>query len=446
MNTTTRRGFLGFAVASGALGVVGCSAPGSDSSGTTSTGPVSTSLPTGSLSFDMTVATGNGLYAKLVKLYEKKFPDVTVNLREEGFNSLVTNEARIASSNDPPDVLYLNAFGNLVKDGLLTSLDPYAEAYGWSEWSQSQFRTTSSTDEGVRGSGHLYGAGPGFGTTGVFYNKKLAEQVGMTTPPDTLEELESVLAAAKAKGVLPFMSDGKDARTAYPLQNLMMIYTSDPDALSSWFFGTPGTTIDTPEVLEAVQKLDEWVGKGYFPDDVNSQDSTTSMNQYMSGKGLFYVDGNWDAPALDKNNSGEFGFFPFPAKESGGVHYSMSAATLLAVPSKATAKDEAVSFLNFVQTDDDARQAALDIGGLIPAGPNDANPVSAKAGSALEGCVESFDQVLQENGLVEFMANATSSMLQSTLTPQIQLLFAGKTTPEAFIEKVQSDFESVVGS
>ena len=50
---------------------------------------------------------------------------------------------------------------------------------------------------GQRGDGPLYAMGLNFSMTGVFYNKKLAAQVGMSQPPSTLAEFDAVLQQAK---------------------------------------------------------------------------------------------------------------------------------------------------------------------------------------------------------------------------------------------------------
>ncbi len=53
--------------------------------------------------------------------------------------------------------------------------------------------------------------------------------------------------------------------------------------------------------------------------------------------------------------------------------------------------------------------------------------------------------MLKSNGLVGFLADATASIHVNSLIPQTQLLLAGKTTPEAYAAKVQSDYERDLG-
>jgi raffinose/stachyose/melibiose transport system substrate-binding protein len=104
------------------------------------------------------------------------------------------------------------------------------------------------------------------------------------------------------------------------------------------------------------------------------------------------------------------------------------------------------AFLNFIQTDPTARQDTVTLGGVVPAGPTDATMPQAPKGSVVAATVAAFQQLLKGNGLVDFMANATASIEVNTLLPQTQLLVAGKTSPTAFAAKIQSDYQSDLGS
>ncbi len=116
-----------------------------------------------------------------------------------------------------------------------------------------------------RGSGPLYAMGLNFSMTGVFYNKKLAEQVGMTSAPATVPELDAVLPKAKAAGITPIVqfNGGATGGLAFPLQNLMAAY-GDPAPINDWIFQKPGATIDTDTNLQATQHLQKWINAGYF--------------------------------------------------------------------------------------------------------------------------------------------------------------------------------------
>jgi raffinose/stachyose/melibiose transport system substrate-binding protein len=119
----------------------------------------------------------------------------------------------------------------------------------------------------------------------------------------------------------------------------------------------------------------------------------------------------------------------------------MTAADTLAISAKSSHADVAAAFLNFVQTDAEARQQTVTVGGIVPAGPADAPAPTAPSGSAVAATVTAFQTLLTSNGLVGFMADATASIHVNSLTPQTQLLLAGKTSPQAFAAKVQADYE-----
>jgi raffinose/stachyose/melibiose transport system substrate-binding protein len=387
------------------------------------------------------------LYTAFGAAFHAKYSNVTVKVSSEDYNSLVTDAPRLISGGDVPDLIRLASFGNLVKDNLILDLDPYAAAYGWDQWPQSQFASTRIASNGTqRGTGALYGVGPGFGLTGVYYNKALAAQIGMTTPPATLADFEQLLARAKTAGLLPIMINGKDGGQIFPLQNLEMDYAGGTQQTEAWIYDTPGATLNTAATVQAATTLQQWAKDGYFPSDVTSIDQTEAPSDFESGKGVFFPSGNWQAPGLDKSAPGKFGFFLFPPNTAGGSFSAMTATDLLAIPTKSKNAAVAAAFLNFVQVDPGARQDTLTLGGVVPAGPADAAAPTATAGSVVAATVSSFQQLVKSNGLADFLANATASIQVNTLLPQSQLLMAGKTSPAAFAAKLQSDYASSLGN
>ncbi|MFI6428304.1 ABC transporter substrate-binding protein [Promicromonospora sp. NPDC050880] len=421
-----------------------CGAPGAQSPLSDTPESVSTSIGDTPVTLQVLVSTPDvALYEKLGQAFQDEHPTVTVQVTGEDFNNLTTNVPRLISGTEVPDLVRLASFGNLVEDGLLTNLDPYAEAYGWTEWPQSQFASTRVGEDGrQRGTGHLYGAGPGFGLTGVYYNTALAARIGMTEPPATLDAFEESLQKAKDAGLLPMMVNGKDGGLAYPLQNLQMNYAGGTQVVQDWNYNTPGANIDTPALVDAAATLQRWGQEGYLPADVNSIDQTQAPARFAEGEGVFFPSGNWQAPTLQETGKGEIGFFLFPPEKAGDPVTAMTAAGVLAIPTKAAQRDVAAAFLDFIQTDPGARQSTLDLLGLPPGGPADAPAPDSEPGSLVAGTVESFQTLLESDGLVDFMSNSTASMHASTLIPQTQLLVSGKTSPAEFSAAIQADYEN----
>ncbi len=129
--------------------------------------------------------TGFPYQQALADEFTKQFPNVTWNIREDQFNNLMTQTPRLLSGDNPPDLIRLPTMVDLVRDGLLLDLEPYVAAYGWDQWPASLLSPQRVADGGrPRGEGDLYAGGLNKATTGVFYNKEQAAQIGMTEPPD----------------------------------------------------------------------------------------------------------------------------------------------------------------------------------------------------------------------------------------------------------------------
>ena len=386
------------------------------------------------------------LFQQYAKLFEAKYPNITVNVIGQDFNTLQTNVPRILAGSNVPDIIRLGAFGNTVADGQLTNLDPYAATYGWNSWPQAQFESTRSNAAGTeRGIGSLYGVGPGFGLTGVYYDKALLSHIGASAPT-TLSALAADMATAKAKGILPMVISGPAQTLAFALQNLEVDYQNSVTPVQDWNYDKPGASINIPSFVKAAATLATWSKDGYFPTDVNSLQESDAVAEFDSGKGLFYVSGNWDAPAIDKAAPGKFGFVGFPPATAGGITDAMSASDLQVIPIKAAHPAQAAAFLNFIQTDQAARQDSLDMGGYVPGGPASAAQLTTTAGSAVSGTVAFFAQATASNELTEFMVNATSSISASTLVPETELLIGDKVTPASFASTVQSQYVSQLAS
>jgi raffinose/stachyose/melibiose transport system substrate-binding protein len=427
--------------------LVACGAPGADSSGGPNPDEPATKPESVSIPLRVLVSTPDvPLYEALAKQFEAQHPEADVTVDSEDFSSLITNAPRILSTSNPPDIIKLASFGNLVKDEMIISLDGYADAYGWDQWPQSQFLSARVAVDGkTRGTGSLYGVGPGFGLTGVYYNKALAGQIGMTEPPRSLAEFEDLLGRAREGGLLPIMVNGKDGGTTFLLQNLQMDYAGTNEAMQAWTFNQAGADIDVEPTVQAAAALQGWAQDGYLPDDVNGIDQSTAPIRFKEGEGVFFPSGNWQAPGLDASR-GAFGFFLFPPTDEDGQYSAMTAGSNLAIAARSEHQQEAAAFLDFVQTDQKARELTVRLGGLIPAGPESASMPKTDRGSAVADTVAAFQQVMANDGLVDFMANATASIQVSTIIPSLQSLLAGRITPEELARQLEEGHERELGS
>ena len=256
----------------------------------------------------------------------------------------------------------------------------------------------------------------------------------MTEPPKTVEEFDALLAKAKEAGLQPIMewnASTSGGGLAFPLQNLMAAY-GDHSKINDWVFLKEGATIDTPEFLQATQKLDEWIKNGYFPEDVNAIEYSDAAGRFGKGEGVFTFNGDWQNAGYNTDLPGKVGFFTFPegVGQSAGVTYVIAA--------KSKNPDCAAFFLNWAWTNEKARE--IDVSGRRREPRRPARRLrcpSVSADSVTAETLAAGAAVNANSGAMDFIANATSSIFFESWTPNLQKLVGGKITPEELLKDVQ---------
>jgi raffinose/stachyose/melibiose transport system substrate-binding protein len=386
--------------------------------------------------------TGFDLPFKLSEEFTKQFPNVTWDIKQDQFTNLINETPRLLSGDNPPDLIRLPTMVSFAKDGLLKNLDDYAKSFGWDKWPVPQLDQNRVAADGTRGSGSLYAMGLNYSLTGIFYNKKLAAQIGMAQPPKTLDEFESLLAKAKAAGLLPIMEWGSAKSgmgLAFPLQALMASL-GPTQPINDWIFQKKGATIDTPDNLKAAQHLEQWIKNGYFPPDINAIEYTDSNARFTKGEGVFTFNGDWENANYDKNMAGNVGFFLMPPAEAGGNPAAMSAPLTFGIAAKAKNADCAAFFFNWVASNPTARQIDVTVGGSNPGGPADATMPTVAEGSVTNETLAAGAVIGKAGTAMDFIANATSAIFAQGWTPELQKMVGGKQDAAGLLKAVQAEY------
>jgi raffinose/stachyose/melibiose transport system substrate-binding protein len=392
--------------------------------------------------------TGFPLPIELTKEFTRQFPRVTFKIRQDQFAVITQNAPLVLSGPNPPDLMRMPQLSGLVKDHLLKNLDSYFRQYKWNRFPASQLVQLRMPSSGrPRGIGSLWAMGLNYSLTGIFYNKQLAQKVGMTSAPTTLAQLDALLAKAKAAGVTPIVqfNGGETGGLLFPLQDLMGAY--GPSApINNWIFQKPGATIDTPSNLAATQHLQRWIKAGYFNSDANATDYFGMMSKFQHGEGLLIFDGDWESGNLDKNLPSNVGFFLMPPLKAGGKHAAMSAPLTFGIAAKAKHASCAAFFLNWVATNAKARRIDVTVGGSNPGGPPRLPIPKVKQGTVTAQTLAAGNVVAKDNGAMDFIANATGAIYAQSWTPAVQKLFAGQISPADVLKTVQADYQKQVSN
>lgn len=387
--------------------------------------------------------TGFDLPFKLAEEFTRQYPNVTWDIKQDQFTNLINSTPRLLSGDNPPDLIRLPTMVSFAKQGLLKNLDEYAEAFGWNEWPVPQLNQNRVAEDGTRGSGSLYAMGLNYSLTGIFYNKELAAQIGMTKPPKTLAEFEDLLAKAKEAGLLPIMQWGSAKSgmgLAFPLQALMAS-VGPVEPINDWIFQKPGATIDTPSNLIAAQHLEQWIKNGYFPPDINAIEYTDANARFGKGEGVFIFNGDWQNAGYDTDMPGNVGFFLMPPAEEGDPPAAMSAPLTFGIAANAKNADCAAFFLNWVATNEEARQINVTIGGSNPGGPSGLPMPAVPEGSVTNETLAAGLVVGEAGTSMDFIANATSAIFAQGWTPELQKMVGGRQDAAGLLKAVQEEYE-----
>jgi raffinose/stachyose/melibiose transport system substrate-binding protein len=266
----------------------------------------------------------------------------------------------------------------------------------------------------------------------------------MTEPPATLAEFEDLLVAAKEADLLPIMQWGS-ARSgmglAFPLQALMAS-VGPVEPINDWIFQKPDATIDTESNLIAAQHLQQWIENGYFPPDINAIEYTDANARFGQGEGVFIFNGDWQNAGYDTDMPGNVGFFLMPPAEADGAPAAMSAPLTFGIAANAVNADCAAFFLNWVATNETARQIDVTVGGSNPGGPSGLEMPSVAEGSVTNETLAAGPIMGEAGTSMDFIANATSAIFAQGWTPELQKMVGGRQDAAGLLAAVQKEYES----
>lgn len=167
--------------------------------------------------------------------------------------------------------------------------------------------------------GKVYGLPIGGNTEGFFYNEELFATLGIKEPT-TFEELEAAAKTLTDNGYTAFASGSKGAWIPLMLVNTLLGRYAGPEAIEG--FKTGATKWNSPEIVAALSKFEEWVGKGYFTKGELGFEYADMMNEFVGGKAGMMFDGSWRSSVFsDETQAGaltnKVGFFSMPAVTGG---------------------------------------------------------------------------------------------------------------------------------
>jgi raffinose/stachyose/melibiose transport system substrate-binding protein len=387
-------------------------------------------------------------YAKLNKEFEAAHPNVKIKFVTKSFDEVVSQAKLQLSGSNPPDVTQTNqgyqAMGTFVKAGLLVNLDDYAKKYDWVSRQSSKLLELNghfSTNGVKMGEGPLWGISVTNAWVGLLMNMSVASQLGISGPPQTFADLEQDLAAAKAKGLVPFQFGSSNGEMPAWLLTELILAKGGPDAVNDVVFHRNNPTLKSDAARWAAQTLKSWADKGYFAPNYTAYKTDEAYANFAKGKGLFDLAGSWLMPipgtaAQTKN----FKMVVFPSVSGGGPNAIAAGDMPWTIPTHSKHHDLAAEYINFVANAESA-DTFLASGNIPSFAPKDMEAQLTKANlpSASADSVRNGLAVINTGNPVPFMDWGAPD-LYDAIKSGFESLTAGSMSVDAFLSHLQDSY------
>jgi len=278
--------------------------------------------------------------------FMEKNPNITIT-REAFSTDQIRDVVNTAiSSGTGPDLIFYDAgpgyAGVLADADLILPLDDYAAQYGWDE------RVAAPALEATTIDGKLYGMPLQTDLIGMFYNKTLLDQEGLTAP-ETLDELVTFCGQATEKGYIPIAFADNEGWQAFHQFSMTANQTVGPEGIRK-LLNSEGSW-DTPEIVTAIQAFFVTLrDAGCFPEDPVAIPYADGNSLFINGEALLHTTGSWQIDQWETDMPDyEVGFVPFPEIPGGkGRVWISGVGSAWYISSTTQHPDEAAAFIDYL--------------------------------------------------------------------------------------------------
>lgn len=298
----------------------------------------------------------------IVQAFEKKNPDITVQVSGEAVADHLQKLSIAAQSDTLPDVfwVYKTTAEQMLDAGKIMDLKPLLDEGGITATLPESTVTNFTRD------GKIYGVPYQGLLTGLWVNEKILADNGLQTPT-TFDELVTVAKALNAKGITT-ISDGANQSSFSVWSFLVDLDRFGYEAkIQDILDGKE--SFNNPDFLRLYEHIAELRDAGAFPSNVSTQTYQQAVDQFINGKAAMLDSGVWASSAIqDSPIAKDVAFWAGPQFADGvgeqNIVMNVASAPLSvsAQVAKDTTKLDAVTkFIDFYYSDQ-AQQLLVDNG------------------------------------------------------------------------------------
>lgn len=291
---------------------------------------------------------------QLAAKFHQKYPNITVQQTVVPNDQYQQLEQARMSANDV-DLIAVQALANQPQDFTKGADKPL-----WLQWIEAgqlmdltgqpflQNYLPQALANASTYNGKIYSVTTGsYAYSGVFYNKSLFSQYGLSVPT-TWSELMHVCQVLESHGIAPFTMGQKEGwPLTLPADGILADFYPDLPALNHdlWTGAVKWNDPKMIEVFTRVQELMKHSEKGF-----TGIDTQVAVSRFAAGKTAMLITGMWDGAGIATANPDmQFGYIPIPGSDDATANQQFTGKYDFAwiVPAKTPHKDAALKWLSF---------------------------------------------------------------------------------------------------
>lgn len=290
---------------------------------------------------------------EIIKQFTEKNPNIKVKTEITPYGQYFQKLETAATGGALPDVLWMNG-AHVVQYAEGKVILPLSEMAQKDHYSLDNY--PKSLIDLYTVDGKVYGIPKDYDTTGLWYNKKIFDEAGVSYPDETWDWNKLKEAAKKLtnkdKGIWGYASLMGNQGGYYDFiwQNGGYIISDDGKSVG----------FDQPEAIEALKYNISFIKEGLSPTQAQMTE-TAASELFSSGKVAMMFDGPWMVPEYKKNPDLDVAVVPKGKKRAVAIH---GLANVIAANTKH--KDAAWKFVQFLGSKE-AAEVYAKTGTVIPA-------------------------------------------------------------------------------
>lgn len=357
-----------------------------------------------------------------LKDFEKAYPGVTVKLEAIPLESLRTALQTQLRGPNGPDVFAWGSgpayAGALAKAGLLYDLTSAYAQYQWPIYPGAKKQVTFD--------GKIVGVPGEMETVGLYYNKKIFSDLGLSAPTN-LADLGASAQKIKDAGKIPFAAADKEGWEGSHWLSMALSSRVGSQGILDLLEGR--TSWDSPDVVAALSVWDGWNKSGYLPPTPTGVSYDNGNALFFAGDAAMAPTGSWlvndiiAAPDVDF----EVGYVPFPSETGTGI-WSVGLGSGPYISANSKNPDAALAFVNWLVSPEHGKWVVqnlltippypVDTSGLAvdPLFAQVLNDIAAVSGGSSSDIGANID-VQSTDVFNDAMFNGVQAMLTGQMTP-----------------------------